>query len=135
MKNILFLMLGMSLLSIQAFAKNCKKVQLEVKNSFRLKDEKEPNYMIKVFSIHYKDGKKWRFENVKNKEIDSGKSHTFTENLEFVGGEKIDQFYVKFKIKTGGKWSKSYKSNFIQAGKKCSDGVKYKLVLASGKRD
>ena len=139
MKNILFFILGMSLLSIQVFAKNCKDVKLKVINNFKINQDDTKSPTIKVSSIYYNEGKGWRYENVKDKEIKGGKSHTFTENLEYVGGERINAFYVKFKFKNGKEWSKTYRSEPITRGwhhnDKCSKGDSFNLKFSRGKKD
>lgn len=136
MRNLLLFVIGMSLFSMQAFAdQKCKSVNLKVKNELEAEGQKRK---IKVNAIYYWDNedKKWRFENVRDKEISNNKSHTFTESLEYVGNEKVNAFYVKFQYLAGGKWSKTRYSKHLKKngdtvyGKtECVKNKTYKLTI------
>lgn len=69
-----------------AMADNCKSPKVVVKN--------DKSATIKVTKIQYFDGcdKKWRTEDVAATEIVSGGSHTFTDDLEYVGNCTISKF-------------------------------------------
>lgn len=78
-----FVVLGLGGL---ALADACKSPKVKVKN--------DKAQTIKVSKIQYFDGcdSKWRTEDVGSTEIAAGSSHTFTDNLEYVGNCKVTKF-------------------------------------------
>ena len=76
--------------SAPAFADKCKNPTVKIVN----KRTKEA--AVKVSKIDYWDGceGKWRTESLENKEIEKGKSASWTDDLEYVEGCKIEKFKV-----------------------------------------
>jgi len=83
---ILALALTPMFVASEALADKCKSPKIVVKN--------DRSSTIKVKKIQYYDGcnNKWRTEDVPNKEIKSGHSHTFTNNLEYVENCPVSKF-------------------------------------------
>jgi hypothetical protein len=65
----------------------------------------DKNKTIKVTKLQFYDGcdKKWRTEDVPTREIQSGGSTTYTDNLEFVGNCSVSKFklFVAVRNTTG----------------------------------
>jgi hypothetical protein len=125
---------GVATLLTGAFAGNaiadqkCKSVDIKVTNSY--------GKNIKVVNVFYYDieDKKWRDDNVSDKVINNGKSHTFDRGLEYVGNEKITQWQVKFRYKEAdGDWSDKVCSNVItnQSKASCVKNKDYTLKVSS----
>ncbi len=76
--------------SAPAFADKCKNPTVKIVN----KRTKEA--AVKVSKIDYYDGceGKWRTESLDNKEIEKGKSASWSDDLEYVEGCKISKFKV-----------------------------------------
>ena len=117
-----------------AYAKNCKRVRLNVKNLFK-KSNKKRKVEIKNIAYHISgdNALKWRYENVKDKKVDYNKTGTWTENLEGAGNKKLDGISVGYKYKYHDsatystlRWSK----DLLSGTKKCkSDVTTYSVSL------
>ena len=125
-KNVASMSVVLMVLSIatHALADNCKDPKVEVVN--------DRSAAIKVAKFQYFDScdGKWRTEDVSNVEIEAGKSHTFTDDLGYVGNCKITKFkfYRALRQSTGSGYS-SYEwgGELTPDGgaKTCNTGVKF----------
>jgi len=109
-----------------AVADKCKDPKVTVKN--------DKSKTIKVTKIQYYDGcdKKWRTEDVASREITSGHSTTYTDDLEYVGNCSISKFklYRAVRNNTGSAYgSFSWGGELKPDGgaKTCNTGVTYTI--------
>ncbi|MBK8259040.1 MAG: hypothetical protein IPK82_41070 [Polyangiaceae bacterium] len=110
-----------------ASADNCKKPNVKVQN--------DRSAAIKVTKIQYFDtcDQKWRTEDVSEKEIDAGKSFTFTDDLEYVGNCAISKFklYRAVRQSTGSAYgSFAWGSELVPdqgSNQRCNTGVTYTI--------
>lgn len=110
-----------------AMADNCKSPNVKVVN--------DKSATIKVTKIQYFDGcdKKWRTEDVASTEIAAGSSHTFTDNLEYVGNCAVSKFklYRAVRQSTGSAYGAFEWGGELTpdegSSKVCNTGVKYTI--------
>ncbi len=109
-----------------AFADLCKGPKVVVDN--------DKATTIKVTKIQYYDDcdKKWRTEDVAAREIESGKSTTYTDDLEYVGNCKITKFklYRAVRNATGSAYGAfDWGGELVPDGgaKVCNTGVTYTI--------
>jgi len=114
------------LLAGNAFADKCKSPRVVVKN--------DKSRTIKVTKIQYYDGcdKKWRTEDVATREIRTGSSTTYTDNLEYVGNCSVSKFkiYRALRNQTGSAYgSYSWGGELTPDGgaKVCNTGTTYTI--------
>lgn len=116
-----------------AVADLCKTPKVKVVN-----DKKAT---IKVTKIQYYDGcdKKWRTEDVASTEIASGKSYTFTDNLEYVGNCTVSKFklYRAVRQSTGSAYGPFEWGGELTpdegANQKCNTGTQFTIHAYDGK--
>jgi hypothetical protein len=112
-------------LGSSALADNCKAPKVSIVN--------DKSTTIKVLKLQYFDecDKKWRTEDLKDTEIQAGKSATFTDNLEYVGNCKVSKFKLYRAVRAsvgapygsyewGGELTPDQGSNQV-----CNTGVQY----------
>ena len=110
-----------------AMADTCKSPNVKVVN--------DKSTTIKVTKIQYYDGcdKKWRTEDVASTEIAAGSSHTFTDNLEYVGNCAVSKFklYRAVRQTTGTAYGSFEWGGELTpdegASQRCNTGVKYTI--------
>ena len=115
--------------SAPAFADKCKAPKVTFKN--------DKSVTIKMTKIYYHDGcdDKERTEDVASTEIEPGKSHTFTDDLEYVGNCAIKYFaaYRAERANTGSAYGSYSKGGNLTpdqgASQKCNTGVTYTVHL------
>lgn len=105
------------------FAKACKNVHLEVKNT--------SNKPIEIVDIDYWDSEseKWRSEPVPNEIIHKNRTWQESRNLERVNGQPV-KIRVEYKRTKWKKWSKKWvgkgrKIKFISESKQCTRNTEY----------
>ena len=134
MKNVIAALaaLGTIGVSAPAFADKCKAPKVKIVNN-RTKEA-----AVKVSKIQYFDGceNKWREESLSNEEIEKGgKSHTWTDDLEYVEGCKVSKFkvYRALRNTTGSAYGDyAWGSEIVPnegASKACATGVTYTVAL------
>jgi hypothetical protein len=105
----------------------CKDVRIKVINQF--KDGSNP-VKIKVLAVNYFDNtdKKWRDNDLKNTDIKHGSDDIIIEDLEYVEGEALTKFQVKFKFEEDKGWSSEKWSQVVFVSGSC---VKGRLVTVT----
>lgn len=123
---VLALAVAPALVATEAHADKCKGPKVVVKN--------DKAKTIKVSKIQYYDGcdKKWRTEDVPAREIEPGKSTTYTDDLEYVGNCSVSKFklYRAVRNTTGSAYgSFSWGGELVPDGgaKVCNSGVTYTI--------
>ena len=128
LRSVLLLALTVTplLAAAEARADLCKSPKIVIKN--------DQATTIKVTKIEYYDGcdKKWRTEDVSAKEITTGSSTTYTDNLEYVGNCSVSKFkvYLAYRNATGGAYGASTWSPEVApdgGAKVCNTGVTYTI--------
>jgi hypothetical protein len=104
----LFLVLSVTAASTASADANCEDVDIELTNQFVQNGD---NKDIRVTDLQYFDAEdgKWRNEVTSNARIGFGDAHTYTRDLERVGGETGVRIKVFFQYNLGGTaWSDTF---------------------------
>ena len=85
---------------------------------------------IKIYKVDFYDyqAKKWRIENLKNKKMGPGHTHTERANLTGVAAEKV-WLELRYRyLKGNGRWSKMQKSKGTNVNN-CRDGATQTIAI------
>ncbi len=101
----------------------CKKVSITVKNN--------TGQPIQLFDLDYRDlgSNRWRSENISNKVIPNGGSHTEVRNLEGVNNASTFVRVQFRKLKSNGRWDHSKYWYADSNSATCSRGASYRIVF------
>lgn len=110
-----------------AFAKSCKNVHIEVKNT--------SGQEIKIIDLDYWDSEseKWRSEPVSNQVIKNNRTWQINRNLERVNGQPV-KVRVEYKVRKWNKLMKKWvwkarKSNKKSSSKQCYRGTEFLMSI------